>query len=434
MRGSDIIQKKRDGGILTRDEIQFVVKGVTTGALPDYQASALLMATFFRGMDPEETFALTDAMIRSGVRLDLSDIHGSKVDKHSTGGVGDKTSIVIAPVVAACGAVVPMMSGRGLGHTGGTLDKLESIPGFRTNLSIPEMKAGLSSIGCALIGQTADIAPADRKLYALRDVTATIECIPLICASIMSKKIAEGVNALVLDVKTGRGAFMKTVEQARQLARMLVRIGEAAGVKTQAVITAQDWPLGRAVGNANEIIECLEVMKGRGPVDLIELAFDLSERMLVVAGVAATRAVANALCRRAIDSGAALEKFRAIIERQGGDPRVVNDYARLPSAPDQHVIKAESAGFVALLDAGLIGRASVVLGGGRDKVDDAIDPGVGIMIRATVGDAVRPGDAILELRYRDPSRLDAALPLVTAAIRVEPQQPPARRLIVEEVR
>jgi pyrimidine-nucleoside phosphorylase len=348
--------------------------------------------------------------------------------------VGDKTSIVIAPVVAACGAVVPMMSGRGLGHTGGTLDKLESIPGFRTNLSIPEMKAGLSSIGCALIGQTADIAPADRKLYALRDVTATIECIPLISASIMSKKIAEGVNALVLDVKTGRGAFMKTVEQARQLARMLVRVGEAAGVKTQAVITAQNWPLGRAVGNANEIIECLEVMKGRGPVDLIELSFDLSERMLVVAGVAATRAVANALCRKAIDSGAALEKFRAIIERQGGDPRVVDDYARLPSAPGQRVITAESAGFVTLLDAGLIGRASVVLGGGRDKVDDAIDPGVGIMIRATVGDAVRPGDAIIELRYRDPGRLDAALPLVTAAIRVEPQQPLASPLIVEEVR
>src|ERR1700730_6155424 len=305
MRGSDIIQKKRDGGILTRDQSQFFVKGVTTGALPDYQASALLMATFFRGMNSEETFALTDAMIRSGVRLDLSDVHGSKVDKHSTGGVGDKTSIVIAPVVAACGAVVPMMSGRGLGHTGGTLDKLESIPGFRTNLSIPEMNAGLSSIGCALIGQTADIAPADKKLYALRDVTATIECIPLISASIMSKKIAEGVNALVLDVKTGRGAFMKTEADARALARTLVGNGRAAGVNTQAVITAQNWPLGRAVGNANEVIECLEVMKGRGPVDLIDLSLDLSGRMLMAAGVAGTRDNARALGRKAIDSGEA---------------------------------------------------------------------------------------------------------------------------------
>src|SRR5947209_1985925 len=255
MRAVDLIQKKRDGGVLSRDEIQFFIGGVTSGAVPDYQASALLMAVFFRGMTAEETSALTDAMIDSGVRLDLSGIPGSKVDKHSTGGVGDKTSLVIAPVVAAAGAVVPMMSGRGLGYTGGTLDKLESIPGFRTNLSMAEMKASLASIGCVLIGQTAEIAPADKKLYALRDVTGTIECIPLIAASIMSKKIAEGVNALVLDVKSGLGAFMKTESEARALARMLVGIGKAAGVKTQAVITAQNWPLGRAIGNANEVME-----------------------------------------------------------------------------------------------------------------------------------------------------------------------------------
>src|SRR5437660_482029 len=433
MRVVDLIQTKRDGGILSRDEIQFFIGGVTSGAVPDYQASALLMAVFFRGMTAEETSALTDAMIDSGVRLDLSGIPGSKVDKHSTGGVGDKTSLVIAPVVAAAGAVVPMMSGRGLGYTGGTLDKLESIPGFRTNLSMAEMKASLASIGCVLIGQTAEIAPADKKLYALRDVTGTIECIPLIAASIMSKKIAEGVNALVLDVKSGLGAFMKTEREARTLARMLVGIGKAAGVNTQAVITAQNWPVGRAVGNANEVVECLEVMKGRGPADLIDLSLDLSTRMLMAAGVAASREAARALCGKAIASGAALEKFRVIIERQGGDPRVVDDYRRLPAAPGQHVVKAESAGFLAGLDAGLIGRATVVLGGGRDKVEDTIDPGVGIMIKAAVGEAVKPGAVILELRYRERARLETALPLVTRAIRVEPEPPPAKPLILEEV-
>ena len=431
--GGDIILKKREGGVLSPDELKYFVKGVTSGAVPDYQAAALLMAVFFRGMTAAETVTLTTEMIDSGVRLDLSDLAGSKVDKHSTGGVGDKTSLVIAPLVASCGVLVPMMSGRGLGHTGGTLDKLESIPGFRTNLSIPEMKAALAAIGCALIGQTSEIAPADKTLYALRDVTGTIECIPLIAASIMSKKIAEGVNALVLDVKAGRGAFMKTREDARALADTLVAIGKASGVNTQAVITAQNWPLGCAVGNANEVIECLEVMKGRGPADLIELSLDLAERMLVAAGAADTRAEAHARCRKALDSGAALEKFRAIIERQGGDPRIVDDYARLPEAPGQHVVKARSAGFVSLLDAGLLGRASVALGGGRDKVDDAVDPGVGIMIRATVGEPVRAGDAILELRYRDAARLQAALPLVDAAVQVSPEPPEWQDLIIEEV-
>ena len=433
MRTVDIILKKREGGVLSPDELKYFVRGVTSGAVPDYQAAALLMAVFFQGMNSAETVSLTAEMIDSGVRLDLSDIPGSKVDKHSTGGVGDKTSLVIAPLVAACGAVVPMMSGRGLGHTGGTLDKLESIPGFRTDLSIPEMKSALAAVGCALIGQTSEIAPADKKLYALRDVTGTIECIPLISASIMSKKIAEGVNALVLDVKAGRGAFMKTREDARALAETLVAIGKSSGVNTQAVITAQDWPLGRAVGNANEVIECVEVMKGRGPVDLIELSLDLAERMLVVAGAATTRAQAHAMCRSALDSGAALEKFRAIIERQGGDPRIIDEYARLPEAPERHVVKARSAGFVYLLDAGLLGRASVALGGGRDKADDAVDPGVGIMIRATVGEPVRNGDAILELRYRDGARLQAALPLVEAAVHVSPEPPTWQDLIIEVI-
>ena len=433
MRSVDIITKKRQGGLLAREEIDFFVQGVTSGSLPDYQASALLMAIVLRGMTPEETTHLTHAMIQSGSCLDLSDIPGPKVDKHSTGGVGDKSSLVIAPIVAACGGVVPMMSGRGLGHTGGTLDKLESIPGFRTDLSVSEMKASLAAIGCALIGQSAAIAPADRTLYALRDVTGTIESIPLISASIMSKKIAEGTNALVLDVKTGAGAFMQTRADARALAESLVRIGKAFGVKTQAVITAMDWPIGRAVGNANEVIESMETLKGRGPVDLVEGALDLAERMLMSAGVAGDRSEAKKLALAAIQSGRAVEKFRAIIERQGGDPRVLDDYSLLPKAPEEHVVRSASAGFVILLHAGLIGRASVMLGGGRDTVEDTIDPGVGIIINATVGDPVQKGDAILRLHYRDAARLRAALPLLEQAMRVGPEAPPAKSLIIDEV-
>src|SRR5437762_13026138 len=275
MRAVDIIMKKRDGGALSRSEIGFFISGVTAGTLPDYQASALLMAILLRGMTAEETAWLTDAMVHSGVRVDLSDVPGVKVDKHSTGGVGDKTSLVLAPLVAACGVPVPMMSGRGLGHTGGTLDKLESIPGFRVNLSLAEMKAALAQAGCAMVGQTSQIAPADKKLYALRDVTGTVESIPLITASIMSKKIAEGIGALVLDVKTGSGAFMKTEADSRRLAESLVSVGNAAGVRTEAVITAMESPLGRAVGNALEVIECLEVLKGGGPSDLIEVSVAL---------------------------------------------------------------------------------------------------------------------------------------------------------------
>ena len=433
MRAVDIIQKKRDGGVLTPDEIRFFVAGVTDFSLPDYQVAALLMAILLRGMTAEETAVLTSAMVKSGVRVDLSDIPGIKVDKHSTGGVGDKTSIVIAPLVAACGGVVPMMSGRGLGHTGGTLDKLESIPGFRTNLSISDMRASLTAIGCALIGQTAQIAPADKKLYALRDVTGTIESVPLISASIMSKKIAEGIGALVLDVKSGKGAFMKTPAEARVLAESLVAIGKSAGVQTQAVITAMNWPIGFAVGNANEVIECIELLKGNGRADLLENSLELSERMLVVARVAKDRADAAAMCRRALESGDALERLRAIIERQGGDPRVIDDYTRMPHAPAEHVIRAEMDGFVTELNAGLIGRAVVVLGGGRDKVDDEIDPAVGIMIPATVGDAVRAGDPVLRVQYRSEERLEDALPLLMDAVRVGESAPPRMPLVIDEV-
>ena len=433
MRAVDIIQKKRDGGVLTPGEIRFFVEGVTDASLPDYQSAALLMAVLLRGMTPGETAALTEAMITSGVRVDLSDIPGVKVDKHSTGGVGDKSSIVIAPLVAACGGIVPMMSGRGLGHTGGTLDKLESIPGFRTNLSIEEMRASLAAIGCALIGQSAQIAPADKKLYALRDVTGTIESVPLISASIMSKKIAEGIGALVLDVKCGRGAFMKTPQEARALAESLVAIGTSAGVQTQAVITAMNWPIGFAVGNANEVVECIRLLKGHGRADLLENVLELSERMLVVAGIASDRGEAALMCRRALDSGQALERLRAIIERQGGDPRVIDDEGLMPRAPGEHVMTAGRDGFVTRLDAGLIGRAAVVLGGGRDKVDDAIDPGVGIMLSATVGDAVSAGDAILRVQYRSDARLQQALPLLTDAVRVGDAPGPQVPLIVDEV-
>ena len=433
MRAVDIIQKKRDGGTLTPDEIRFFVAGVTDFSLPDYQVAALLMAILLRGMTREETAVLTDAMVDSGVRVDLSDIPGVKVDKHSTGGVGDKTSIVLAPLVAACGGVVPMMSGRGLGHTGGTLDKLESIPGFRTNLSISEMRESLAAIGCALIGQTAQIAPADKKLYALRDVTGTIESVPLISASIMSKKIAEGIGALVLDVKSGRGAFMKTPADARALAESLVAIGKSAGVDTQAVITAMNWPIGQAVGNANEIVECIELLKGDGRPDLLENSLELSERMLIAAGVATDRADAAGRCRRALDSGQALERLRAVIERQGGDPRVIDDYSLMPLAPEEHVMRAGANGFITELDAALIGRAVAVLGGGRDKVDDEIDPSVGIMVAATVGDAVRAGDPILRVQYRSEARLEDALPLLVDAIRVGDTPPPRTPLVIDEV-
>ena len=434
MRAVDVIMKKRDGAALSREEIRFFIEGVTAGTLPDYQASALLMAVLLRGMTPNETAWLTDAMVHSGVRVDLREIPGVKVDKHSTGGVGDKTSLILAPLAAACGVPVPMMSGRGLGHTGGTLDKLEAIPGFRVNLSLEEMKAALARTGCAMMGQTAQIAPADKKLYALRDVTGTVESIPLISASIMSKKIAEGIDALVLDVKTGSGAFMKTEADSRKLAESLVSIGNASGVKTEAVITAMDTPLGRAVGNALEVIECFDVLKGGGPSDLIDVSVNLTARMLVLGKVAGDLADAERQVRKAIASGAGLERFRQIIEGQGGDPRVVDDYGLLPTAPERHLVKADRAGYITKLDAELIGRASVALGAGRDRVEDPVDPAVGIMIRAKPGDEVRAGDPVLEMHYRDRARLDAALRLATQAFTTSDQRTAPGRLIVAEVR
>lgn len=426
--------RKRDGHALEREEIAAFVTGVTTGELPDYQASALLMAILLKGMTPQETAWLTDAMVHSGIRVDLTDLPGVKVDKHSTGGVGDKTSLILAPIAAACGVPVPMMSGRGLGHTGGTLDKLESIPGFRTGLSLDEMRAALARCGCAMLGQTKQIAPADKKLYALRDVTGTVESIPLISASIMSKKIAEGIDALVLDVKTGSGAFMKTEADSRRLAESLVSIGNASGVRTEAVITDMEMPLGVAVGNALEVIECLDVLKGRHTGDLVDCSIELTVRMLILGKVATDRADATAQVRRAIDSGAALDRFRQIIEGQGGDPRVVDDYSRLPQAPSRFVVRAERAGYVARLDAELVGRASVMLGAGRDRVDDAVDPAVGIVIMAKPGTRVAAGDAVFEIHYGEQAKLDAALVLARRAVTLADEPPVLRAIIVGEVR
>ena len=433
MRAVDLIRQKRDGGVLDRAAIDFFIAGVTRGTLPDYQTSALLMAILLRGMTPDETAGLTDAMVRSGVRVSYPGLPGTPVDKHSTGGVGDKTSLVLAPLAAACGAYVPMMSGRGLGHTGGTLDKLEAIPGFRTGLSLDELKAAVASVGCALIGQTSEIAPADRKLYALRDVTSTVESIPLICASIMSKKIAEGIGGLVLDVKTGTGAFMKTTEASRALAEALVGIGRAAGVRTEALITRMDAPLGREVGNASEVIESIETLKGSGPAELEQLSVLLAARMLVVAGVASDDADAETRVRAAIASGTGVEKLRQIIEHQGGDPRVIDDYARLPSAPDVEVVTAPRSGFVTGLEAENVGRAAVALGAGRERLEDVIDHGVGITVVAAPGIEVRSGDAVLQIRHRGGRGLEVARTLLRQAVQIGDVAPATQPIVVDRV-
>jgi pyrimidine-nucleoside phosphorylase len=433
MRAVDLIRRKRDGGTLNQAEITAFVAGVTDGTLPDYQVAALLMAILLRGMTPEETAALTDAMVRSGVRMSYPEVPGTPVDKHSTGGVGDKTSLILAPLAAACGAAVPMMSGRGLGHTGGTLDKLEAIPGFRTALSLDELRNAVVTIGCALIGQTSEIAPADRKLYALRDVTATVESIPLISASIMSKKIAEGIGGLVLDVKTGAGAFMKTPEDSRRLAESLVSIGRASGVRTEALITAMDVPLGRMIGNSLEVIESIETLKGNGPDDLESLSVLLAARMLMAAGLERDEAAAEARIRRALTSGAGLEKFRQIVEHQGGDPRAIDDYTRLPSAPDREPVRASRSGYVAGLQAEAIGRAAVALGAGRGRIDDVIDPGVGIEVMAVVGTEVGAGNPVLMVHHRAGHGLGEAMTLLNHAVEVADAPARLRPLVLDRI-
>ena len=433
MRAVDLIRKKRDGNGLNRDEIDNFVTGATDGSWPDYQLSALLMAIVLRGMSDEETAWLTEAMARSGARLDLSGLPGKKVDKHSTGGVGDKTSLVLAPLAAACGVTVPMMSGRGLGHTGGTLDKLEAIPGFRVDLSAREIVDGLAEVGCLIVGQTRDIAPADRRLYRLRDVTATVESIPLITASIMSKKLAEGIDGLVLDVKVGRGAFMKTVREAEQLAQAMVRAGQLAGVRTEALLTRMDAPLGRAVGNALEVVEAIETLRGDGPQDLTELSVLLAARMVTLAGCAATAEAAEQRVREAMASGAGLAKFRQMVVRQGGDGAVVDDPSRLVLATGREMVPAPRAGYVTAMDAMMVGRAAAALGAGRATADDKVDHGVGIRVRATLGALVRAGEPILELYHRDGLGLRDALDLAGQAIEFGGAPPAPQPLVVGEI-
>jgi pyrimidine-nucleoside phosphorylase len=431
MRAVDIIRKKRDALPLSPAEIEAFVAAATHRTWPDYQVSALLMAIVLRGMDPAETAALTGAKVRSGVRLDWSDLPGPVVDKHSTGGVGDKTSLVLLPLAAACGVYVPMMSGRGLGHTGGTLDKMESIPGFRVSLSLDELRQAVRTVGAALVSQTAEIAPADKAMYALRDVTGTVESVALISASIMSKKIAEGIQALVMDVKCGRGAFMKTRDDARRLARSLIDIGTAQSVRTEAVLTAMDVPLGRAVGNALEVAESIAVLRGDGPEDVTRLSSHLAARMVYLGGAATSLEEAEAKIAEALHSGRGLEKFRQVVAQQGGDPRIIDDPSRLPSAPHREVIRAERAGHVHGWDAERVGRAASLLGAGRDRVEDGVDPAVGAVVLVRPGERVKPGDGLIELHYRDSARLAAARELLAEACPIEEMPPPESPLIVE---
>ena len=429
MRAVDIIQRKRDGLELSAGEIDFLVRGYAEGRIPDYQASALAMAVYFRGMTPAETVALTESMMRTGEVLDLQDLPGPKVDKHSTGGVGDKTSLILAPVVAACGVNVPMISGRGLGHTGGTLDKLESIPGFSVRLSLADFRAVLEQTRLAIIGQTPEIAPADKKLYALRDVTGTVESRPLIAASIMSKKMAEGIDALVLDVKTGDGAFMKSFEDSKALAETMVEIGRGMGKKVAALITDMEQPLGHAVGNALEVVECLDTLKGRGPKDLESLSLELAAWMLHLAGVAANLDAARSRARDALVSGAGLRKFRQVVERQGGDPSVCDDAHLLPRSREVVPLVAEQDGRVVAIAARAVGQAAMLLGAGRETVESVIDPAVGIVLHKKVGDLVIAGEPCATLHVNDRGRLDEALALLQEAIRFGPEAPARTRLI-----
>ena len=429
----EILRKKRDRGVLTSTEITAAVDAYTRGDVPDYQMSALLMAVFLNGLDDGETAALTEAMLRSGDVLDLSDIAGPKVDKHSTGGVGDKTSLILAPVAAAAGVRVPMVSGRGLGHTGGTLDKLEAIPGFSVSMDVARFRRGVAEIGFLMIGQTERIAPADKKLYALRDVTATVESIPLITASIMSKKLAEGIDGLVLDVKTGRGAFMKSLEDSRRLAANMVATGRRMDKRVVALITGMDQPLGRLVGNAVEVAESIATLRGEGPDDLTALSVELAAEMILLAGFAPDLVGARGLAREQIASGRALELFARCIEFQGGDPRVVDDPGRLPAAAGRRVVTAPRAGLVTALDAEKVGTAVVLLGGGRLRKEDAVDPAVGIRLRAKIGDRVAAGDPLAEILYNDGARLGAAAERVASAYEIGDAAPEPAPLLRERI-
>jgi len=423
MRAVDLIRRKRDSGELTREEIEELIAAYTRGDVPDYQMSAWLMAVVLRGMSRPEIAALTEAMLHSGRVLDFSGLSGRKVDKHSTGGVGDKTSLVIAPIVAAGGLKVPMISGRGLGHSGGTLDKLESIPGFNVNLSLADFRRVLETCGCALIGQTAEIAPADKKIYALRDVTGTVESSALICASIMSKKLAEGIDALVLDVKTGSGAFMKKLDDAANLAELLVETGKRMGKKVVALLTDMNQPLGRKAGNAMEVTESIEVLSGAGPADLRDLCLELAAWMFFLGERVKSVEEGKKLSTDLIVSGHALEKFREIVGLQGGDAAVIDDPRRLAHARQTLDVTSPADGFIAATQCEQLGTACVVLGGGREKKEDAIDPAVGLEFHKRIGDAVTRGEPLCTLHYNANTRLDEARHLVETAYKIEPEKP-----------
>jgi pyrimidine-nucleoside phosphorylase len=437
MLPQDVIRKKRDGGALSPDEIAFFVRGVTDGTWADYQASALLMAILLKGMNETELHGLTEEMLRSGEVLCFPDIPKPKVDKHSTGGVGDKTSLVVAPVAAAVGLCVPMISGRGLGHTGGTLDKLEAIPGFRVRLSPAEFRAVLLDVGFSMMGQTAEIVPADEKLYALRDATATIEAVPLIVASIMSKKLAAGLDALVLDVKTGTGAFMRDEESARGLAHALVATGNACGVRTEALITDMNQPLGCAVGNALETRECLDILRGERSArvrPVLDLSLELAARMLHLAGQEASLDATRSLVERALNSGAALECFRACVRAQGGDPRVCDNPALLlPLTLREIQVKSPRSGFVTGVEAAEIGRAVAHLGGGRMRIEDDIDPAVGFVAEAKIGDEMVQGETLGLVYHHDESLGTEAAARIQAAYRIGDAPPERPTTLIKEV-
>jgi pyrimidine-nucleoside phosphorylase len=434
VRTVELIERKRDGGQLTSDEIRWLIAEYTADRLPDYQMSSLLMAVFKEGLDQEELAAWTDAMLHSGDTLDFSWITAPKVDKHSTGGVGDKVSIPLGPMVAACGVAVPMMSGRGLGHTGGTLDKLESIPGFRTALDPPEFAAILGRTGLVLAGQSETLVPADRRLYALRDATGTVPSIPLIASSIMSKKVAEGLDALVLDVKVGSGAFMKDPDRARELATVMVRIGRSYGVSTTALLTDMSQPLGREIGNASEVSESVQVLRGEGPADLLEVTYRLGEEMLLAAGICEDHSAARAMLKSRVESGAAFDKLVETVLAQGGDPAVLHDPSLLARAPHQEMVVAPRAGYVTRCDALDLGISAMRLGAGRERKEDSIDPGVGITLLAKLGDRVERGQPLACLAWADSGRLDNARPLAAKAFELSDEPGTAPVLIREEVR
>jgi len=433
MRAVDVIMKKRGGAQLSREEIAVIVNGYVSGSIPEYQVSAWLMAVFFQGMTPGETADLTDLMLRSGKTMNLEGLEGPFVDKHSTGGVGDKVSLILAPIAAACGVRVPMMSGRALGHTGGTLDKLESIPGYKTGLSEAQFRDYIKKDGFAMTGQTAEIVPADKKLYALRDVTATVESIPLITASILSKKVAEGADALVFDVKSGPGAFMKTVEDAERLAQSLVRTGTAMGKRIIGVITDMSEPLGRMVGNFFEIEETLDCLEGKGPADLMEVTMRLTGWMLVAGGKAKGIDEALVLCEKSLASGRPLELFMDNVRTQGGDAKKMLALRGNYRSKFRGELRAPSAGFVASIDAYKIGLSGVYLGVGRDTAADPVYPDVGFIFAKKAGDAVAKGDLVAEIYGKDEASLAAAKSMIESALVVGPARPKAGSLIIKEI-